>query len=43
MMEFSKYANLPAKYRRRFSLMNRLLMLLASLWDCDRLALGKLG
>ncbi|MHC5746463.1 MAG: hypothetical protein ACYTXT_32130 [Nostoc sp.] len=43
MMELSKYAKLPAKYRRRFSLMNRLLMLLASLGDCDRLALVKLG
>jgi hypothetical protein len=42
MMEFSKYA-MPAKYRRRFSLMNGLLMLLPSLWDGDRLALVKLG
>jgi O-methyltransferase involved in polyketide biosynthesis len=43
VIEICKYANLPAKYRRRFSIMNRLLMLLPPLWDSYRLALVRLG
>ncbi|BAZ51519.1 tetracenomycin C synthesis protein homolog [Nostoc sp. NIES-4103] len=43
VMEVCKYANLPAKYRQRFSLINRLLMLLPALHDSHRLALVRLG
>ncbi|MBD0389077.1 MAG: class I SAM-dependent methyltransferase, partial [Nostoc sp. C3-bin3] len=43
VMEVCNYANLPTKYRRRFSLINRLLMLFPPLCDSSRLALVKLG
>ncbi|MFW9264791.1 class I SAM-dependent methyltransferase [Nostoc sp. CALU 546] len=43
VMEVCNYANLPTKYRRRFSLINRFLMLFPPLCDSSRLALVKLG
>jgi O-methyltransferase involved in polyketide biosynthesis len=43
IIEVCKYWDLPAKYRRRFSLLNHFLMLLPPLWDSSRLALVRLS